>query len=206
MLHSVAPFKVVTPFDPAIDDEKSNVPLYAQTRDMKHLVFKPGMAPKLFYVKRLSNSRALSIRQHATSEDFAAGMAFMAGVVQVDNIPTESGVIPTWKPAYMQEGKHGEGLTQDEFDSPFFGEDEIIDIGAVIRQRSNLPFGRPAYYALPQLSVEGLAKKALSSRPADVPTLPSKKQDEQQAQLHQKQESDGATLTDATAKENQLQA
>lgn len=204
MLYSVAPFKVVTPFDPAIDDEKSNVAMYAQTRDLKYLTFLPGQQPTYFYVRRLPNSKALAIRQHATSEDFAAGMAFAAGVVQVDNLRTEGGTIPTWKPSFLASDGKIDQMTQEEIDSVNFALDEIIDIGSVVYQRANLRVGRPVYYALPQLSVEGLAKKTLSSRPAEPPSLPREAPSEPSKPQAQQSNCDGDKPTAATVTDQYL--
>lgn len=175
-LFSVAPFAVVTPFDPAIDDGACKVAEYFETRDMALLKFHPAQSPTVFHVKRLPVSRVLSIMQHGTSEENRAALAFMSGVVRVDNLRMPDGSLHhQWTPEWCRPASQAtaQAMTDDELNQ--FALDEIIDIGSVVIARANLRHGRSPCFVPPQSSALALALKIRSCHRAaeiDLPTEP----------------------------------
>jgi len=55
--------KVVSAMDDAIDPVKSNFVDYAQTLDLKHLVFKEGMKPTFFLIRCIDPIKELKINE-----------------------------------------------------------------------------------------------------------------------------------------------
>lgn len=55
--------KVVSAMDEAVDIEKSNMQLYAQSLDMKHIVLKPELKPTYFLIKNIDPISELKITE-----------------------------------------------------------------------------------------------------------------------------------------------
>ena len=55
--------KVVSAMDEAVDIEKSNMALYAQSLDMKHIVLKPELKPTYFLIKNIDPISELKITE-----------------------------------------------------------------------------------------------------------------------------------------------
>lgn len=204
MLHSNAPFVVVCPFDPAIDDENSDVALYTELRDMSLLKFHPDMEPTRFYIRRVGASKLLSLEsnyQKDSNQYF--GFAFMAGVIRVDNLYDLEGTHwPTWYPAWKKGESKSELLTSAELD--LFPKDESIDIGSVVAERANLRKGRPTCFVPPPSSASALGKKSRASRRVEQADLLSKKQSEVRDSSPETTDEHGAQPGPAIAKGESL--
>jgi hypothetical protein len=201
MLASVAPFAVVTPFDPAIDDDASNVSLYMETRDMSLLKWHVDSPPTVFHVQRLAVSRALMIAQHGTTPEQKHALAFMSGVVRVDNVRTESGIIPQWFPEWCKPGSDAKSQVMTDAELQHFAVDEVLDIGSVVLARANLRPGRPVCFVPQESSALALALKIRSCHRAAEAVLPTNPRSEHSTQQTQTCASDGEKPGDVIATE-----
>jgi len=139
--------RVCCPFDPGIDQERSNLDRYFFDRDPKHIAEAEGKRVCWFHVRRLTRKRILEIDQNATSEKHGLLLAFRESVARVDNLPMPDGSIAeTWLPAWATQDTaqiKRRSLSDDELE--LFTREEVYDIGQVAWVISNLRPGTPAY-------------------------------------------------------------
>lgn len=200
-LFSLAPFRVVCPFDPAIDKD-SDVIKYAETRDMALLASRAGETMTVFHIRRLSQSRMLTLMAQSDVEDTRHAIAFMSSVIKVENLRMPDGsVSPAWVPSWFGNEQPNKSEMMKEHELELFALDEIIDIGSVAYQRAFLRNGRPVCFLPPQSSAIALGKKTRFFHLAEQAALPSKKQEEHNPTPTKLSEPVGELGGDATATE-----
>ena len=190
-LFSNAPFEVVCPFDPAIDNAGSDLDNYAEVRDMKFLKFTPGKEPTVYVIRRLPGHIDSVIGSQASSDFSRYQLSFMAGVIAVKNLyGTDGAFYPAWKPTWCSTlDSDAQSMTQAEFN--LFPRDEVQDIGSVVWARSDLRPGKPVCFVAPPSSGVSLGKKDRSSHRAALSDFPSSKPSEAAVQPLQPSSSDG---------------
>lgn len=166
MLYTKEAMPVVCIFDPAIDQDNSDINKYGVTREFSLLKFKETEKPQIYHVRRIPQSKVLNFMHH--SVDVQRRLAFMSGVVRVENLHTDDGQVIDWFPAWTHDHTKPEIMTNDEVDQMHFPIDEIDEIGGVARNRAFLRRGRPVLYDPPDTSVQGLARLRLSSHLAEI--------------------------------------
>lgn len=135
-------FECVRYYDPAIDypdDDGTASMEYAQYRDIKSLTFvdESIAKPMIFVCRRLTQSQR-KIVGSAPHESEAYRRAFAYGVVAVKNYQTDSGDYITWEPRRKDDDAMMSNARLDDF-----GEDDIMEIGSVVRGQSFLARGVP---------------------------------------------------------------
>lgn len=161
--------EVVRLYDQAIDwramkaaPEPCDEVRYAVDRDVSRLLYRPGTRPIVFRAKRLTRAAMLGLVARATTDDERRVRAFQAGVVEIEFADGN-----VWRP----EGAARAGyLAMDDGDLDALEERgiawaDLIEVGAIILTRSELPFGCAASYQAPRSSVAAWA--ALSRRSAE---------------------------------------
>lgn len=165
-------FPLVRMFDPALEGaDPADVMRYARTRDPDDIPSTQA-APVVFHCRRLSRSQVFGFVEPAPNESLKFARAFAAGVVRVTG--GAFGEEPGWSPADARRADYL-AMQDDEIDTAGgvgFAPAEIMEIGAVIYQRSVSPKGcEQRYRPLPSsLAVwEGLALRTAEQTPADAP-------------------------------------
>lgn len=206
MLYSVGPAKVVCPFDPAIDWQKSDVAKYTLGRDFDKLVFLPDQKPVVYHVRRLSSSKASILMQHADKDDETRvyRYAFAMCVIKIENYPMPDGSIVEYVPEWCRGlNTKNDILKDEEIDALGIPPDEIDDIGGVAYRRSFLRRGRPVFFVPPRSSVLALEIQAQSYHHAAASDLLSDRL-RRRADITKMmpQSTPSESPTDVTAKEN----
>lgn len=158
-------FPIVRIFDRAIrwsngkKDGHTDVQRYGETRDPSLLVEIPGMRPVTFHTRRLTRSQMRDLEGLST-EPLKREVAFAYGVTAIDRADQRT-VRPT-----------GDRWTSEEMDAEGLDFASVEDVGAVILQRSRLPFDWPAYFVAPPSSARASALllfPTAGQSPADAP-------------------------------------
>lgn len=154
-------------FDPAFEQaDPAKVMRYARTRAPEDMPEVQG-TPVVFHCRRLTRSQVFGFVEPAPNESLKFARAFAAGVVRVTG--GDFGPDPGWSPTDV--GKRDYlAMQDDEVDSAGFAPAEIVEIGAVIYQRSMAPKGfAQRYRPLPSsLAVwEGLALRTAEQTHAE---------------------------------------
>lgn len=200
-LFSLSEFRVVCPFDPAIDAE-SDVIKYAELRDMDLLKVRGGETMTIFHIRRLTQSRVLTLMSQSDVEETRHAIAFMSSVVKVQNLRMPDGSTNhAWVPSWLSASGETKSEIMKDHEMELFAIDEILDIGSVAYQRAFLRHGRPVCFLPPQSSAIALGKKMRSFHLAEQVALLSKKQDDLSISQPPKCEPDGAPLGDVIAKD-----
>jgi hypothetical protein len=164
-------FKTVSTLDPAIDHERMTrkaMAEYVKTRDMKHLMFRPGMEPTVYTLRQVPQDLWLWVE--SGDEDAAKfARAFRASLRTVTNMLNEDGTTmgkAPWAPAMDADGT----LSNESMGR--FDRFEINEIGGVAFVKSFFGKRTPPTYLLPPLLAGHLA--GLAYLPADAsPSLPA---------------------------------
>lgn len=169
-------FDVIRSFDPALWDsnEPEVVANYAVERDISKLKFGDTSKPIVFRCRVLTREQRRLVEDQS-SDDRKRHMAFRFGLVEVRDVPTDSGMT-TSKVVDRQSVK--DPLTPEALDmleGLGLGDGDFADIGAAILARSFLAKGVQPRCALPPFSVRACAHE-YSRRPhvaqlKDSPTL-----------------------------------
>jgi hypothetical protein len=80
------PFETYVSFDPAIDQEASDMKQYLLTRDTSFLKFKPGMTPTKFYLRNIPRGIVTKGIIPQENEEVKFMFAFQYGVQRIDNL------------------------------------------------------------------------------------------------------------------------
>lgn len=161
------PKKIICLFDTAInlatadtaDPATQKIPLveYAKTRDMAvitpHLIL--GNLPTVFLIVPLSRAQVNGPVARCSTDHERAVMAFVHGVVAVENAPDANGqIVNKWAPT----GVVGDKFFCTQSDMEFFSPAEVCEIGSVIYQLSFLPRRLWSKLQPPSTSLEILAR------------------------------------------------
>jgi hypothetical protein len=151
-------FECVRVYDPAIewpDDDPKAAREYQATRDMSKLRFvDPAIGrPMVFVCRRLSQSQRKAVTSAADNAE-AFRKAFQYGVLSVRNYDRD-GQLVTWEPKRRADDAMMNDACLDDF-----GEDDVQEIGHVIRGQSFL--GRGVPLRLPPLASSVDAFQAVS--------------------------------------------
>ena len=171
-LYSAAPFKVVSMLDPALDLEamgKDTIWQYVADRNFDLLKFKHGVAPMVYYVRKLPESAALNISSSAANDEIKYLTAFSVCTVRVEGILTDE-ALPreTFVPKWQSDGGSGMSEIMRNEEAARFPLDERREIGEVAYKRSFLRLGRKlSLLPLPSFLTD-LASRAQFSRLADA--------------------------------------
>lgn len=142
-MHSTTPLRVVSILDPALDTQAmgDDVLTYAQSRDEK--LIKPKFDGRLcwFYLRRIPNSLYQRYVLEAPSESARHARAFQCAVMQVENLPTENGVLDLVVPQQSVKIVGGEMQILTDAQMELFAPLYTIEIGEVANTRSFLPAG-----------------------------------------------------------------
>lgn len=214
-LLSVAPVRVCTPFDFALDrstdEAKEKLVRYAHIRDESIIdgLEISGERVMWFYVKRLPRSVVLDIDATAPNDKYRWIHAFRLSVVKVDGLRHDDGTIEDgWRPDYLNggDGDSKKGLSKEELN--FFNLEEVYDIGAFALKRASFRPGKLPYSEPPESSVRALGEAQMTAAftRADANRLAASQRSEDSEATSTatptKQDftgSDGALGTDATA-------
>ena len=134
-------FECVRYYDPAIaypsDDGGKAALEYCMRRDITKLSFvDPTVAlPMIFVCRRLTQAQRRQVTS-ATDDAELRRRAFQYGVIAVKNYVTDAGQVVTWEPKRQDDGARMDDSYLDDF-----GEDDIQEIGHVIRDQSFLARG-----------------------------------------------------------------
>lgn len=148
--------------DPAIDTTKSDLAMYDQTRDMKHLVFLPDRKPTVYYHRYLKHVTVTRLFQQNASIGELHQLAFQLCITKIENLNAVDGqVYPLWYPSTPYPmGRHTVNtIGDDDIDEVFGSLEEIQDIGKVIYR--NLFLGRMKRGLYPASDISSLAMKNL---------------------------------------------
>ncbi len=139
------PFVVVSVLDPAIDTEQMEVDdlvKYAQSRDLKHLKWKPGKQPTRYHLREIRHSVWEPYVMAADTEAEQHRRAFLCAVVKVENLLQRDGSI---LPEYQHANVPRESFLP-EAEAERFQPRIRAEIGMVAFTRSFLGWGiEPAY-------------------------------------------------------------
>lgn len=83
--YNSTPVAIYCSFDPAIDQEKSDIESYMKTRDDSFLKFKPGSTPTKFFVRNIPMTTFSGIDQRQSAALLAA-FYFSWGVSHIENL------------------------------------------------------------------------------------------------------------------------
>lgn len=143
-------FPVVRLFDRAVrwsDGKKdgcTDARAYGETRDFDLIVLEPGKRAMVFHTKRLLRSQMRDVEGLGT-EPVKREVAFAYGVESVE-MPDGRVIRPK-----------GDRWTSEEMDAEGFDFPTVEDIGAIVVQRSRLPFGWPGSFVAPPSSARASA-------------------------------------------------
>lgn len=154
------PFELYVSFDPAIDQDKSDIKAYISTRDPKHLQFKPGMTPTKFYIKNLP--RALFLNSIATSTNpiMQAMLCFQYGIERIDNLKetfcnegvsiTNNG-LSSWEPTEILtvEDLRLRYISSTDMQNVFNFQTILEVASVVLKKTQSIPGIKPDYPVLP---------------------------------------------------------
>ena len=158
-------FDVIRSFDPVLweSNEPEVVANYAVERDISKLRFSDTAKPIIFRCRVLTREQRRLVEDQS-SDDRKRHMAFRFGLVEVRDVPTDSGMT-TSKTVDRQSAK--DPLTPEALDmleGLGLGDGDFTDIGAAIVARSFLAKGVQPRCVLPPFSVRACAHE-YSKRP-----------------------------------------
>ncbi len=196
-------FPVICIADEAIDPDNSDVDKYSRERDPSLLKFLPGERPAIFHTIRLPTSVVLRSVERMNTEAEKFTMAFMFGVVKVENFVEEGRREPyTWAPeetiATPSAGKLS-AITEEEMN--LFTPAEILDVGSVIYQRAFLKKARKPLFVPQPTSVAACAARIAGYRLVAEQEALQQSNTEQAEQQAKTQDESGAEPTAASAAE-----
>ncbi len=144
----MAEFKTVSAGDPAIAREamtKKQLGDFATTRDMKHLVMKPGARAVTFTLKDIPHREFIRWVNAPDNENEKYERAFECALKSVDNLPNKDGTtMPTWEPPRENDMMSEEAMSR-------FPAGVILEIGGVAYRRTFFGQWTTPTYALPPL-------------------------------------------------------
>ncbi len=79
-------YTLVSIFDPAIDPEKSNIEEYRKTREIEHLVFKPGSVPTKFVFRNLPSAISYFLKAGSQGYNVSNNAFFQFAIERIENI------------------------------------------------------------------------------------------------------------------------
>lgn len=204
-MHSVGPTRVVCPFDPAIDWEKTDVARYTIERDFEKVSFLPGSKPVVYHVRRLPSSKASVLMQHAGGDDESRvyKFAFAMCVLRIENYPMPDGSVVEYTPEWCRDlSPKADVMKDDEIDALMIPPDEIEDIGGVAYRRSFLRRGRPVFFVPPRSSVLALEIQAQSFHHAAASDLLSRRLKQRADSITKSLDDSSESHTDAAVPAN----
>lgn len=143
---------VISVNDDAIDTEAMSVAemlAYAKTRDVGKLRFKQNARPTRYHVREVPHALMESWVLAASGEAEQCRRAFLAAVVQVDNLPQRDGTtLPSWTPPGMPTAD-----SMPDAEAVRFSAADRTEIGMVALERSFLAPRIVRAYHLPPSSV-----------------------------------------------------
>lgn len=166
-LYTAEPFAVVCYWDPAVDDEASDIGGYIETRELSLLKFHPGMKPTKYMVGRLDVDDAIALLATEATEEGKCHIAFRAAMMSAENVRWRDGatVEPSFVPkCHGSMATKGRKLISKQEMAARFGPTSVFEIGAVIVQRSFLEQGMPLTFVAPDSSAAAWARKVVASR------------------------------------------
>lgn len=156
-------FKTVSANDPAIDRErmtKKQMHDFATTREMRHLVLKPGAKPITFTLREIPHRDYIRWVNSPDNEHEKYERAFECALASVDNLPNKDGTtLPTWAPPRDNDMMSEEAMSR-------FPAGVILEIGGVAYRRTFFGQWTTPTYALPPLLAAHL--NAQTYLPADA--------------------------------------
>lgn len=161
----VSTLRVACVLDPAIDREQTDVLAYAEKRDPSMIVTLPGLSPRWFHLRPLTQSQVASCDAHVADAQ-RWNVAFCLSVEAIDCllVPGEA-----WRPTTRvrdpASGKTIRVINDRELEVVHraLGKAWIYEVGRVAYDRADEgnALGGSASYTLPPTSVSGLARIAL---------------------------------------------
>lgn len=149
-------FETVSVFDPAIDNERMSAKamgLFTQTRDMKHLIFRPGKEPTIYSLRMIPHNLWNWV-DSGEQDGPKFTRAFRASLRGVTNMLNEDGTNmgkDQWVPAFDEDGTLKDESVQR------FDRFEINEIGGMAFVKSFFGKRTPPTYLLPPLLAAHLA-------------------------------------------------
>lgn len=150
--------KVVVPFDPAIDLNKSDMKGYLETLDIDLLKYKPGKNPSVIHITSMSRwvmAKLVKLNlQDANSYNLSA---FRFGIEKIVNLKEHllsidafiDGGTGNWAPEDVVEGPYNSMIPcfSEEYAIEFFNSEFRNFVAGVVQARSNLHRGKTKPYA-----------------------------------------------------------
>lgn len=127
---------------------------FAIERDLAKLRFFEGQAPTVYVYRRLSRPQRQKFVSLATSYEDRCIRAFQAGVIEI-RFPGRPAYRPTWlgRAALSMDEKELTSLEEQHGLEPI----DLIDIGAQVLARSDVPFDCSPTFPVPPSSVDAWA-------------------------------------------------
>lgn len=201
MIRSSAPKMFVCPFDPALDMTDEELQRYTLTRDHSLLKFHEGKAPTKYYIQRLSTSQMVYLQRQDKEHERLYGVAFCMGVVRVENLKRNDGVVlDAWEPRHVVKAEKDGMISSEEVDD-IFDMPEVLDIGSVVYWHSFLGEKRRGIFVPPPSSPYAWASQRERSHLADIPTQtassPKPNSDADPINLEKSEKTTDATATES---------
>lgn len=128
------PVRLVLPFDPAIDHERSDYESFRTTWDQKHLTLKPGEQATVFVINQLTHRQRQRVASIESLPERAA-MAVRYGLIAVENYAIErpdGSTVFVEQPRRSHLGDCGECITDEWMESARLLTDELVAVGGSI--------------------------------------------------------------------------
>ena len=127
---------VVLPYDPALDDIKSDFDGYRESLfDIGKVVVRPGEQPSRFKISPLTEKQKRVARAHDTGSHEFAELVFRCGILEVDNYPVQSddgSTVDPSPPDRLDRGALGESATVEWLNSSRIAHSDIEVLAAMI--------------------------------------------------------------------------
>lgn len=163
-------FRVVSPYDLAIDRKQSKIFKYLRTADEKFLTFLPGQEPTYYYIRYVPDNlfQRTLMRQRSPGEQIL--LSFIYSVEKVTNDPVLG---YEWTPNHAEipgpEGSFKIMSESDPYETLGLLQPEINWIGGVAYERHFLHQGQePNYQVSPPLLEYWEQQLGLNVRPSDT--------------------------------------
>lgn len=161
------PFEIYCSFDPAIDQEKSNIKKYIETRDVSHLVFKPDVVPTKIFLKPIPRGifvNAIAVTNNPATQ---AMLAFQYCIDRIENlkdfmlnegVEIQNNGLSVWEPTEVfttVEGLQIKYIDKDDVEN-CFNLTTIMEVSSVALKKTNYVPGTKLTYPVLPTSIEAI--------------------------------------------------